>query len=296
MVARANWKGYLKLSLVSCAVALYPAASSTARVRFNTLNRQTGNKVKRQFIDPDTLEPVESDDQVKGYAVGKNDFLIIEEEDLDQIRIESTHTIDIESFVDRADVDERYFEAPYYIAPEDKVAQEAFAVIRDAMREKGKAGLARVVISRRERIVLLEPFDKGLLGTVLRYQYEVRDAAPYFEDIPDLDLPAEMRELAEHIIERKSGTFDPAKFEDRYENAIVDMIKSKQAGQPAVQFEAAPRPGNVVSLMDALRRSIEAEKADMAEEAKKRAPSKTRAARGAPAEVADTPKPRKKRA
>jgi DNA end-binding protein Ku len=295
MVARANWKGYLKLSLVSCAVALYPAASSTTRVRFNTLNRQTGNKVKRQFIDPDTLEPVESDDQVKGYAVGKNDFLIIEEEDLDQIRIESTHTIDIESFVDRADVDERYFEAPYYIAPEDKVTQEAFAVIRDAMREKGKAGLARVVISRRERIILLEPFDKGLLGTVLRYQYEVRDAAPYFEGIPELDLPAEMRDLAEHIIERKSGKFDPAKFEDRYENAIVDMIKSKQTGVP-VRTEAAPRPGNVVSLMDALRRSIEAEKADMAEAAKKRAPSKTRSRAAAPAEVANAPKPGKKRA
>jgi DNA end-binding protein Ku len=259
------------------------------------LNRHTGNKVKRQFVDPDTLEPVETEDQVKGYAVGKNDFLIVEEEDLDQIRIESTHTIDIESFVDRAEVDERYFEAPYYIAPEDKVAQEAFAVIRDAMREKGKAGLARVVISRRERIILLEPFDKGLLGTVLRYQYEVRDAAPYFEDIPDLDLPTEMRDLAEHIIERKSGKFEPAKFEDRYENAIVDMIKSKQAGQP-VRIEAAPRPGNVVSLMDALRRSIESEKADMAQETKKRAPSKTRAAREAPLEAADAPKPRKKRA
>jgi DNA end-binding protein Ku len=295
MAARANWKGYLKLSLVSCAVALYPAASSTTRVRFNTLNRETGNKVKRQFIDPDTLEAVESEDQVKGYAVGKNDFLIIEEEDLDQIRIESTHTIDIESFVDRTDVDERYFEAPYYIAPEDKVAQEAFAVIRDAMREKGKAGLARVVISRRERIILLEPFDKGLLGTVLRYQYEVRDAAPYFEDIPDLDLPAEMRDLAEHIIERKSGKFDPAKFEDRYENAIVDMIKSKQAGVP-VQIEAAPRPGNVVSLMDALRRSIEAEKADMAQEAKNRAPSKERGARPTPPEASEAAKPKKKRA
>jgi DNA end-binding protein Ku len=168
-------------------------------------------------------------------------------------------------------------------------------VIRDAMREKGKAGLARVVISRRERIILLEPFDKGLLGTVLRYQYEVRDAAPYFEDIPELDLPAEMRDLAEHIIERKSGKFDPAKFEDRYENAIVDLIKSKQAGVP-VRMEAAPRPGNVVSLMDALRRSIEAEKADMAEAAKKHALSKKRGEPTAPAEVAESPKPRKKRA
>lgn len=193
-------------------------------------------------------------------------------------------------------MDERYFEMPYYIAPEDKIAQEAFAVIRDAMREKGKAGLARVVIARRERIILLEPFDKGLLGTVLRFQYEVRDAAPYFEDIPDLTLPQEMKELAEHIIERKSGTFDPREFEDRYENAIVEMIKAKQTGVP-VQIEEAPRPSNVVNLMDALRRSIAADQAASALEGKKRAPSKAKGARSAaPAESAVAKPSRKKRA
>jgi DNA end-binding protein Ku len=295
MAARSNWKGYLKLSLVSCAVALYPAASSSSRVSFNTLNRHTGNKVKRQFIDPQTEEPVDTADQVKGYAVGKNTFLVIEDEDLDQIKIESTHTIDIEGFVDRSEVDERYFEAPYYIAPEDKVAQEAFAVIRDAMREKGKAGLARVVISRRERMILLEPFDKGLLGTVLRYQYEVRDAAPYFEDIPDLKLPAEMKELAEHIIERKSAPFDPSKFEDRYENAVVEMIKAKQAGTP-MEVREAPRPTNVVNIMDALRRSIEVEKAAIDGEGKKRAPSKSKGAKLAPTEEAAPKAGRKKKA
>src|SRR5919199_6811978 len=157
MVARANWKGYLKLSLVSCAIALYPATSSTSKVRFSTLNRATGNKVKRLYIDPSTEEPVGAEDQVKGYQVGKGSFVFVEDEELDAIRIESTHTIDIEGFVPREQVDPRYFEAPYYLVPEDRVSQEAFAVIRDAMREEGKVGLARVVIPRRERIVLLEP-------------------------------------------------------------------------------------------------------------------------------------------
>jgi DNA end-binding protein Ku len=277
MAPRANWKGYLKLSLVSCAVALYPATSSSSRVRFHTLNRETGNRVKRQFIDPETSEPVEPDDQVKGYEVGKGSYIHIEDEDLDAIKIESTHTIDIESFVMREQVDERYLEAPYYITPEDKVAQEAFAVIRDAMREKGKAGVARVVIARRERMILLEPLGKGLLATVLRYPYEVRAEDAYFEGIPDLELPAEMRDLASHIIDRKTADFDPSKFEDRYETAVVELIRSKQTGQP-VRTEAAPRPSNVVNLMDALRRSIDAEKPAAAA---KKAPSKTSADRAA---------------
>ena len=271
MAARSNWKGYLKLSLVSCPVALYPATSSSSRVRFNTLNRKTGNKVKRQYVDPETLEEVEGDDQVKGYAIGKNTYVLVEDDELDQIRIESTHTIEIESFVSRSEVDERYFETPYYIAPNEKVGQDAFAVIRDAMRQKCKAGLARIVISRRERIILLEPFEKGLVGTVLRYQSEVRDAASYFEDVPEMELPEEMMDLASHIIEKKSGPFDPSKFEDRYENAMIELVKSKQAGEP-VAIAAVSRPTNVVSLMDALRRSMAAEKAQTVE----RAPSKSR--------------------
>lgn len=272
MAPRANWKGYLKLSLVSCAVALYPATSSSARVRFHTLNRATGNRVKRQFIDPETGEPVENDEQVKGYEVGKGSYILIEDEDLEAIRIESTHTIDIDSFVPRDQVDERYLETPYYIAPDDKVAQEAFAVIRDAMREKGRAGVARVVIARRERMVLLEPLGKGILATLLRYPYEVRGEEAYFEDIPELKLPAEMRDLAGHIIETKAANFDPAKFEDRYENAVIELIRSKQSGQP-VRTPEVPRPSNVVNLMEALRRSIDAE-ASVA--APKKVPSKSR--------------------
>jgi len=274
MAARANWKGYLKLSLVSCAVALYPATSTSSRVRFNTLNRATGNRVKQQYIDPATGETVDAEDRVKGYEVGKNAYVFIEDEELDAIKIESTHTIDIESFVPVEQVDKRYLEAPYYIAPDDKVAQEAFAVIRDAMKEKGKAGIARVVISRRERMVLLEPLGKGIMATMLRYPYEVRGEEPYFEDIPELNIPKEMRDLAGHIIETKSADFEPAKFEDRYENAMIELVKSKETGRPVAAPEA-PRPSNVVNLMDALRKSIAAEPPA----ASKKAASKTSAER-----------------
>jgi DNA end-binding protein Ku len=276
MAARANWKGYLKLSLVSCAVALYPATSSSSRVRFNTLSRETGNRLKQQYIDPGTGKTVEPEDRVKGYEVGKNAYVHVEDEELDEIRIESTHTISIESFVPADQVDKRYLEAPYYIAPDDKVAEEAFAVIRDAMREKGKAGIARVVISRRERMVLLEPLGKGIMATVLRYPYEVRAEEPYFEHIPDLDLPQEMRDLAGHIVGTKSADFEPSKLEDRYENAVIELVKAKAAGQPAAAPEV-PRPTNVVNLMDALRRSMDLEKQP---EPAKKAASKTSAERG----------------
>jgi DNA end-binding protein Ku len=266
----------LKLSLVSCAVALYPATSSSSRVRFNTLNRATGNRVKQQYVDPDTGETVDAEDRVKGYEIAKNAYVIVEDDELEAIRIESTHTIAIETFVPVEQVDKRYLEAPYYITPEDKVAQEAFAVIRDAMKARGKAGVGRVVISRRERMVLLEPLGKGIMATVLRYPYEVRGEDAYFEDIPDLKLPGEMLDLAAHIIEQKSADFDPAAFEDRYENAVADLLKSKEAGKPIVAPEA-PRPTNVVNLMDALRKSIESEKPV----ASKKAPSKASASRSA---------------
>jgi DNA end-binding protein Ku len=265
MAPRANWKGYLKLSLVSCAVALYPASSSSSRVSFNTLNRKTGNKVKRIYVDPDTGEEVQGEDQVKGYAVAKNAYVLVEDDELDAVKVESTHTVDIEKFVPRSEIDPRYMDAPYYIAPDDRVAQEAFAVIREAMRDSGMVALARVVIARRERILMIEPWDKGLLGTVLRYGYEVRDAAAYFEDIPDLAIPAEMKDLAHVIVDRKAGHWDPAEFEDRYETAVVEMLRSKQAGAPVVEATAAPRPQNVVNLMDALRKSLETERAAVAE-------------------------------
>ena len=261
MAVRANWKGYLKLSLVSCAVALYPAASSSSRIRFNTLNRASGNRVRRQFVDASTGDVVEDDEQVKGYQVGKGSYVVVEDEELEAIQLESTHTIDVESFVPRDEVDLRYLDTPYYIAPDDKVAQEAFAVIRDAMTEKEMAGLARVVMARREHMILLEPLGKGLLGTTLRFPYEVREEKPYFEDIPDVKLPAEMRELAIHIVEKKKAHFDPTKFEDRYENAVIALVKSKQTGKP-IQTPKAPQPSNVINLMDALKRSIGTERGD----------------------------------
>jgi DNA end-binding protein Ku len=258
MAPRANWKGFLKLSLVSCAVSLYPAASSSSRVSFNTINRKTGAKVKRQFIDSQTGKVVEPEDQAKGYLVGKDTYLVVEDEEIEAIQIESAHTVDIEKFVPRAEIDPRYFEAPYYIAPNERVAEEAFAIIRDAMRDENVVGLGRVVIARRERIMMLEPLGKGLLGTVLRYGYEVRSEEAYFEDIEDLKLPAEMKDLAHVIIQRKAGHFRPEEFTDRYEDALVELIRAKQAGMPARPAEQPARPSNVVNIMDALRNSIAA--------------------------------------
>jgi DNA end-binding protein Ku len=258
MAPRSNWKGYLKLSLVSAAVAIYPATSSSEKVRFNTLNRATGNRLKRQMVDSGTGDIVESDEQVKGFAVGKDEYVIVEDDELSNIAIESSKTIDIERFVPKESIDDRYRDAPYYIAPEDKVGQEAFAVIRDAMKKKKMVGIARIVMARRERIMMLEPFGKGLMGTTLHYPYEIRGEDSAFEDIPDMQLPAQMVGLAEEIIDRMSGKFEPEKFEDRYENAMIELIRSKQAGQPVKQAKAATKASNVVNLMDALKRSIDA--------------------------------------
>jgi DNA end-binding protein Ku len=258
MAPRSNWKGYIKLSLVSAAVAIYPATSSSEKVRFNTLNRDTGNRLKRQMLDSVTGDVVESDEQVKGFAVGKDEYVIVEDDELANIAIESSKTIDIESFVPKESIDDRYRDAPYYIAPEDKVGQEAFAVIRDAMKKKKMVGIARIVMARRERIMMLEPFGKGLMGTTLHYPYEIRGEESAFEDIPDLQLPAQMVGLAEEIIDRMTGKFEPNKFEDRYENAMIELIRSKQAGQPVKQTKAAAKPSNVVNLLDALKRSIDA--------------------------------------
>jgi DNA end-binding protein Ku len=260
MAVRIYWKGYLKLSLVSCAVALVPASSSTERTRFHTLNRDTGNRLRQRMVDEVTEEVVERDDRVKGYEVGRGSYLQVEDEELEKIALESNHTIEIESFVPRAEIDKRYLDAPYYLIPNDNVAQEAFAVIREAMRDEKRAALARVVLHRRERIVMLEAFGKGMLATTLRYGYEVRDDAPYFEDIPDVAIPAEMKKLASHILEQKADHFDPTTFEDRYEDAVLALLKAKQAGLPPAEAPEAPAPSNVVNIMDALRKSVAVEK------------------------------------
>ncbi len=259
MAPRAYWKGYLKLSLVSCPIALYPATSSSERVSFNRINKKTGNRLKQQQVDAETGDPVDKEDIGRGYEIGKGQYLQIEDDEIEKIRIESTHTIEIDSFVPRSEIDDRYPDSPYYVAPTDQVGQEAFAVIRDAIREKGLVALGRVVVSRREYVVMLEAFEKGLLATTLRYAYEVREPASYFEDIPDLKLPAEMKQLASHILDTKAAHFEPAKFADHYETALVELLRAKQAGRMVEAPKDEPAPQRVINLMDALRASIGAE-------------------------------------
>jgi len=259
MAPRPNWKGYLKLSLVSCSVALYSATTTSERIRFNILNKKTGNRVRNLVIDSETEEPVEQEDRVKGYQFEKGQYVRVEDDELDEVALESTHTIDIESFVPRKEVDEIYLDESYYIAPTDKVAYEAFAVIRDAMAKEDMVGLARVVLYRRERILMLTPRGKGLMATALRYNSEVRAEDSYFDEIPSVKVPADMLELATHILKSKKAKFDPDKFEDRYESALSALIRAKQAGKPAPKA-SEPKPSNVVNLMDALRKSVSAEK------------------------------------
>jgi DNA end-binding protein Ku len=194
----------------------------------------------------------------QGYAVGKDQYVQVEDDELANIAIESTHTVDIEKFVPKASIDDRFRDTAYYLAPEDRVGQEAFAVIRDAMKKKKMVGIARVVMASREKVMMLEPFGKGIMGTTLHYPYEIRGDEAVFEEIPDLKLPDQMVGLAEDIIDKMSGEFEPDKFEDRYEQAMIELIRSKQAGLPAPKEKPAARPANVVNLMDALRRSIDA--------------------------------------
>jgi len=262
MAPRPNWKGYLKLSLVSCAISLYPATSERERVSFNQLNKNTGNRIRYKKVDAATDEEVTSGDIVKGYQVDKDVYVTVEDEEIDALQVESTRTIEIDSFVPLAQIDARYFDAPYYIVPNDKVGQDAFAVIREAMRAKKMVGIGRVVISKRERPIILESMGKGLRGMTLRYPYEVRDEKEYFGEIADVKIPSDMLKLAEHIVDTKSGAFDPAAFVDRYEEAVVDLLKSKQAGRPVSKTRAAEPPSNVVNLMDALKRSISSGKGD----------------------------------
>jgi DNA end-binding protein Ku len=259
MAPRANWKGYLKLSLVSCGVALFPATTTRDRVRFNIINRETGNRVRYDVVDADTGAEVPQEDRVKGYKVDGGNYVLLEENELDEVALESTHTIEIEAFVEREEVDELYLDESYYLVPDDKVGYEAFAVIREAMRDEGLVGIARVVLYRRERLLMLSPRGNGIVGTTLRYNNEVREEQEYFDDIPDVKVSKDMLDLAKHILETKKAKFDPSKFEDRYETALKELIAAKQAGKKP-PTSPTPRPTNVVSLMDALRRSVQAER------------------------------------
>jgi len=275
MAPRPNWKGFLKLSLVSCSVAMYSATSTSQRIRFNIINKKTGNRIRNEVVDTETGDPVDQEDRVKGYKIEGDRYLLIDDEELDNVALESTHTIDIEEFVPVSEIDRIYLDESFYLVPQDEVAQEAFAVIREAMAKEELAGLARVVVYRRERLLLLQPRGKGLMGTALRYVNEVRDETDYFDDIPDIKVPADMIKLATHILDTKKGHFKPEKFEDRYENALNDLIKAKQAGKAAPTV-AEPKQSNVINLMDALRRSAKAERSAPA--AKRKATSQRKKA------------------
>jgi DNA end-binding protein Ku len=256
MAARAYWKGSLKLSLVSCPVLLYPASTSIEKTRFHMINKETGNRLKQQMIDAETGDVVESDQKGRGYELKKGEYVEIEKEELEAVQIESNHTIDIDNFVPRDEIDKRYLNHPYYIAPDGKAGIDAFAVIRDAMKDKDRVALARIVLTNREHVIAIEPLGKGLLGTTLRYPYELRDEDAYFDDIKNPKISKDMVELASHILDTKAAHFDPSKFRDEYENALKTLVKRKAAGKPVKAVEPEEKPSNVINLMDALKQSL----------------------------------------
>jgi DNA end-binding protein Ku len=254
---RPYWKGYLKLALVSCPIALHAACSTAERIAFRQINKATGNRLRQQLIiDEETREPVAPEHKGRGYEVAKGQYLLVEDAQLEAIEIESTHTIDIDSFVPRSGIDQRYFDSPYYVTPSEPVGQEAFAVIREAMRGKGMVALGRLVLSKRERVIALEPYERGLLGTTLRYPYEVRKAEDYFCDLPDISIAPDLLSLAEDILDSKAADFDPTTFRDRYEEALLAHLKAKQAGAMPERRQTFAPPHRVVNLMEALRRSV----------------------------------------
>jgi DNA end-binding protein Ku len=292
MAARANWKGYLRLSLVSCPIALYPATSESEKVRFNQLNKNTGNRIRYVKVDAETGDEVDSEDIIKGYQVSKGHYIELTDEDLEAVAVESTRTIDIDQFVPREEIDDLYNIRPYFIAPEGKVGADAFVTIREAIEATGKVALGRLVLTTREHIIALEPRGKGLIGTLLRYPYEVRDEADYFDDIPNLKIEKEMLDLAKHIVQTKSGNFEPDKFEDRYETALREVINKKAKGEK-IEAKAPERPSNVINLMDALKQSLAAERGEKTSDAKPAAKKASKAKAKKPASSKAAKKRRK---
>jgi DNA end-binding protein Ku len=259
MAPRPYWKGYLKLSLVSCPVALYPATSEREKIRFNQINRKTGNRIRYLKVDEETGDEVEADDIIKGYEVAKGQYVELDPEELEAIALESKRVIDIDKFVPRDEIDDLYFNNPYYIIPDGEVGRQAFAVIREAIKKEGVVAIGTVMFTTREHIIALEARGKGLLGVTLRYPYEVRNEAEYFGDIPEEKVAKDMLELASHIVETKTGRFEPEKFQDHYENALMELLKKKQAGKKVKRVAGRELP-KVINLMDALRRSAKSEK------------------------------------
>jgi len=255
---RAYWKGYLKLSLVSCPISLFPATSGREKISFHQLNRETGNRIRYRKVDAETGDEVESADIVKGYEVSKGDYLVLEPDELEAIALDSKRTIEIDEFVPKTEIDDLYLADPYYVVPDGEVGQQAFAVIREAIRKEGMVAIGKVVFTSREHIIALEARGKGLMGVTLRYPYEVRQEDEYFEDIEDEKVPKDMLDLATHIVETKRGKFQPEKFQDEYEDALKELLRKKQRGEKIEQPKERA-PSNVVNLMDALRKSLKAE-------------------------------------
>jgi DNA end-binding protein Ku len=254
MVApRANWRGYIKFGQVSCPVALYTAASTSERVTFNTLNRETGHPVKRQFVDGETGDPVEREDQVKGYETENGRYIVLEPDEVAAAVPDSDKTMTVEAFIPCHEIDDVYFDKPYYLAP-DKMALDAFALLRDGMKQAKVAAIARTVLFRRVRTILIRPHGEGLIGTTLNFDYEVRSSGEVFSDLPDLKIKGEMLELAQHIIGTKKGSFDPRSFEDRYDAAVAELVKAKIEGRPLPKKKVTkvPQPSD---LLQALRES-----------------------------------------
>jgi DNA end-binding protein Ku len=269
MAPRAYWKGFLRLSLVSCPIQLFPATSEREKVSFNQINRETGNRIRYRKVDEDTGEEVSQEDIVKGYQVDKGQYVEVSEDELETISIDSTRTIEIDEFVPKSEIDDLYMMRPYYIAPDGDVGQDAFVVIREAMEKMNMVAIGRVVLTSREHVIALVPRGKGIMGMLLRYPYEVRDEEEYFDDIKNVKLGKDMMDLAQHIVKTKTGHFEPDKFEDHYEGALKELIAKKSKG---IKIEA-PRerePSKVINLMDALRRSVQSEKPGRKQTAAKR--------------------------
>jgi Ku protein len=273
---RAYWKGYLKLSLVTCPVALFPASSHSEKTRFHQINRKTGNRLRQQMVDEETGRVVDREHKGRGYELAKGKYVEIEPQELKAVEIESTHTIDIDTFVPEEEIDKRYYERPYYLVPDGKSGEEAFAVIRDAMQDKERVALARIVFANREHIVAIEPWGKGMLATTLRYNHEVRDDKDVFKALPSPRVPKEMVQLAEHILDKKSGHFDPSKFKDEYELALRKLVKRKAAGKTIEREEPAEDRSNVIDLMAALKQSLKGRRGTPAPRTRKRSSKRAR--------------------
>ena len=258
MAPRANWKGFLRLSLVTCPVALYPATSDSEKISFNQINKSTGHRIKYVKVDADTGEEVSNEDITKGFKVDTDTYVEVSKEELENIALESTRTIDINEFVPKQDIDPRYLIRPYYLRPDGKVGHDAFAVIRETIRSMNMVAIGTVVLTSREHIIALEPLDKGLMGTLLRYPYEVRDEKEYFDEVQDVKVTKDMLDLAKHIVNQKAADFEPEKFEDHYEEALTELINAKRNGR-TISAKPRPRADNVVNLMDALKKSIASE-------------------------------------